>query len=52
MGEGAGGEPALPVLGSNGIGALPVEGAVVEGRGAFPGELHAGGCLPEPAALG
>lgn len=52
MGEGAWGVHALPALRSNSIGSLLAEGAIAEGRGAFPGELHTGGCLPEPAALG
>lgn len=52
MGEGAGGDPALPALRSNGIGSLLAEGAVAEGRGAFPGKLHAGGRLPESTSLG
>lgn len=52
MGEGAWGVRAFPALRSNGIGSLLAEGAIAEGRGAFPRELHTGGCLPEPAALG
>lgn len=52
VGVGAGGKHALPAPRSNGIGSLLAEGAIAEGRGAFSGELHTGGRLPEPAALG